>query len=83
MTESCHFNRLDPFTSAARENEGTGRIHVYRDFKIEVWPSYSKRQTAVYGWRFHVTRLPIFGTWDSRLVARSCMFVLIHSFTSI
>jgi len=57
--ESCHFNRLDPFTSAARENEHTGKIN--RDLKIELWPSYCKRQTAVYGWWFHATRVPIFG----------------------
>lgn len=80
--ESCHFNRLDPFTSAARENEGTGRIHVYRDFKIEVWPSYSKRQTAVYGWRFHVTHI-----WDLGFAAGStephvCFNSFVHFYLS-
>ena len=54
--ESCHFNRLDPFTSAARETEHTGRIN--RDLKIESWPSYCKRQTANCGLRLAFSRYP-------------------------
>ena len=37
-------------------------VCLTRSYKIEVWPSYRKRQTAVCIWRFHFSRLPIFGT---------------------
>ena len=58
------------------------------DLKIEVWPSYCKRQTAVCGLRFavcglqfHVNLLPIFGTF--KLVDGSsrgpCLFSSIRS----
>ena len=56
---------------------------VYRSYKIEVWPSYRKRQTRFAVSGFTLSVCLYLGIKIRRWWLAAAVFVFIHSFTSI